>query len=111
MTSDVEKIISDHELIETVAIYKILANPTRIRILYALERDEMDVSNLMILLATDQSTISHQLAILRKHQLVAATKVGKHVNYRLDDPHILKVIDATLAHVKHVIVGLPHQYE
>lgn len=111
MATNAEKLINDPELSEAVAIYKVLGNPTRIRILYALETEEMDVTSLVNLLASDQPTISHQLAILKKHQLVRFTRVGKHVLYRLDDPHILEVIEATIAHVKHVILGLPHPTE
>ncbi|MCM0599433.1 ArsR/SmtB family transcription factor [Periweissella fabalis] len=105
------KALSAPELAETAAIYKVLSNPTRIRILYALENNELDVSSIVKVLELDQPSVSHQLAVLKKHQLVAFTKVGKHVLYRLDDPHILEVIEATIAHVKHVILGLPHGVE
>lgn len=105
-----QKKISEQEMEETVRIYKLLGNPLRIKILYFLENNQVDVSTIVSELGVDQSAVSHQLAMLKKHQLVDSIKKGKHVYYELDDPHILRIVDDTLAHVAHVVLGKPHPY-
>lgn len=98
----------DTLLHEAVKIYRVLSNIHRIKILYFLETQTADVSTIVAHLGLSQPQVSHQLAILFDYQLVSKNKVGQHVYYRLDDPHILEVINATLGHVQHEITGAPH---
>lgn len=62
---------------------KVLADPTRIRILRLLDREELAVAELQEILATGQSTVSSHLAQLRQAGLVEDRKTGKHVRYSL----------------------------
>lgn len=102
------KLIETQKLQEADRIFKLLSNPTRLQLLYVLEQEELNVGELGTLLQQEQSVISHQLALLRKHQLVSAHKVGKASVYRLDDPHILDVINEMLEHADHVVRGAKH---
>ncbi|WP_429971565.1 ArsR/SmtB family transcription factor [Fructilactobacillus sp. Tb1] len=102
----------DEQLLpEMNKIYKVLSNPTRVKLLYLLEDNEMTVNEIAEKLDLAQSVVSHQLAILREHQLISFHKKGKYVSYSLDDPHILCILDCTYDHVRHVVKGEPHQYE
>ncbi|WP_413628215.1 metalloregulator ArsR/SmtB family transcription factor [Fructilactobacillus vespulae] len=105
-----DKELEQQILAETTTIYKLLSNPTRIKILYLLENQTLTVGELAKRLAVAQSIVSHQLASLRKHQLISFEKQGKYVYYKLDDPHILSIIEMTFDHVEHVVKGEPHQY-
>lgn len=62
---------------------KVLGDPTRIRILRLLAREELAVAELQEILATGQSTVSSHLAQLRQAGLVEDRKMGKNVRYSL----------------------------
>lgn len=84
-------------------IFKVLSDPTRIRILALLANKEMCVSLIAEQLDMTHSAISHQLRLLRDTNLVKFTKDGKEVFYSLDDEHVLTLFDQALDHVKHKI--------
>ena len=101
---------SDNLINEAAKIYKVLSNPTRIKILYFLRYQEIDiqVNDIVTQLKLAQPVISKQLGILRRYQLVRNRKEGNKVFYILDDPHVVEMVDDMLNHVKHEIKGLPH---
>lgn len=82
-------------------IFKVLSDPTRIRILSLLAHGEMCVTCIADALEMTHSAISHQLRLLRTANLVKFTKDGKEVIYSLDDAHVLTLFDQALDHVKH----------
>lgn len=84
-------------------IFKVLSDPTRIRILSLLAQEELCVSCIADALEMTHSAISHQLRLLRAASLVKFTKEGKEVIYSLDDQHVLSLFDQALDHVKHKI--------
>ena len=82
-------------------LFAALAEPTRIRILDALERaGELCVCDLCALLALRQSNVSHQLRLLRGLRLVKNRRAGRLVYYSLDDDHVLHLLHDGLAHVR-----------
>ncbi|MBM7544916.1 MULTISPECIES: ArsR/SmtB family transcription factor [Lactobacillaceae] len=93
---------------EMQRIFKLLTNSTRLNILVLLENKQLSVSDIVQYLKIPQPQVSHQLSILKQHQLVTAERVGKNNLYELDDPHILSVIESTKNHVKHVVNGKKH---
>lgn len=94
----------DEKYIQPMAeIFKVLSDPTRIRILSLLVHQEMCVSNIAASLDMTHSAISHQLRLLRSANLVKFTKDGKEVIYSLDDDHVISLFDQAMDHVKHKI--------
>lgn len=92
----------DEKYVQQMAdTFKVLSDPTRIRILSLLAREEMCVSCIASTLGMTHSAISHQLRLLRATSLVKFTKDGKEVIYSLDDEHVLELFDQALDHVKH----------
>lgn len=73
---------------ETVKLFKIFSDFTRLRIIDLLEAGESSVQDISDSLETSQSAISHQLKLLRDLHVVKAKKVGKQVFYSLQDNHI-----------------------
>ena len=82
------------------ATFGVLADPTRARILHALSLAdaELCVCDLAVLLGISQSALSHQLRLLRDRNVVARTKRGRMVYYRLADDHVRHVFADGLRH-------------
>ena len=80
--------------------FKILGDPTRVKILYALSQKELCVCDLAVLLGMTHSAVSHQLRLLRNTNLVKFRKEGKIVYYSLADEHVIKLIDMGIEHAK-----------
>lgn len=82
-------------------LFKLIGDTTRCRILFALDQNEMCVCDLANVLNMTKSSISHQLAILRKSSVVKCRRSGKEVYYTLDDEHIVKLFEIGLDHINH----------
>ncbi len=89
----------DSEVQAMAEIFKALGDPTRLKIILTLAREEMCVCDLTALSDVSASAISHQLRVLRGLKLVKYRKQGKMVYYSLDDLHIEQVIAAVQEHV------------
>lgn len=73
--------------------FKVLANPTRIRVLDALRDGEHSVSDLCERLDTEQTTMSQHLAVLRSNRFVITERDGATVRYSVSDPDIFTLLD------------------
>jgi ArsR family transcriptional regulator, lead/cadmium/zinc/bismuth-responsive transcriptional repressor len=82
------------------SMFKILADPSRLRILFALERREMCVCDLAALLEITESAVSHQLRFLRSVNLVKNRREGTILYYRLVDDHVKILTDVGLSHIR-----------
>jgi len=80
--------------------FRVLGDPTRLRIVHALSTEELCVCDLANLLQTSQSTVSHSLRALRQMRLVRFRKDGKIAYYSLDDDHIASLIGEGFRHVE-----------
>ncbi len=92
--------LPEDEVIEDVAeMFKVLAHPTRVRIVHALSREEMCVCDLAQVLGLSVSAVSHQLRAMRKSRLVRYRMDGKLAFYRLSDPFVRELLDGGIRHV------------
>ncbi len=80
--------------------FKVLSDPTRLRIVLALSMEELCVCDLAAVLGLSVSAVSHQLRLLKGHKLVAFRRQGKQVFYRLDDDHVINLINEAASHVQ-----------
>lgn len=85
---------------ELAEIFKVLADPTRLRILSALSSGEMCVHDLCARVSMSQTAVSHQLRTLRQARLVAPRRAGREIFYSLDDDHVLTLIRHGLEHAR-----------
>ena len=90
------------ELSVVTQVFKLLGDPTRARLLYALlEAGELCVCDLAAATATAESTVSQALRMLRASGVVAGRREGRNVYYRLSDGHVRMLLDVTREHVVH----------
>jgi ArsR family transcriptional regulator len=82
-------------------IFKIIGDPTCIRIMWALNQSEMCVCELAAALSMTRSAVSHQLKKLKEAKLVKFRREGKNVYYSLDDQHVTNIIRLALVHLQH----------
>lgn len=88
-------------ILDLAETFKILGDPTRIKILHVLTNNEMCVCDIAAAINMGQSAISHQLRILRTARLVKYRKDGKSAWYSLDDDHVLLLMRQGLDHIQH----------
>ena len=102
--SSIENVLSnmpaEEVLIDLAEFYKVFADSTRIKILFALHNSEMCVCEICEVLNATQSAISHQLRILKQMKLVKYRKEGKSVIYSLADDHIQCILSMGMEHIK-----------
>jgi ArsR family transcriptional regulator len=79
--------------------FKILGDPTRLRILYALHAGELCVCDLGETLDMSVSAVSHQLAVLKTARLVRHRREGKIIYYSLADDHVSNLLRSTRIHL------------
>lgn len=100
--NDIKERFQIEEYVPTLSgIFKAMGDPTRLRIIYLLSLNPLCVCDIATLLDMSQSSISHQLRILRDLRIVKFKKQGKLVIYSLDDDHVLKILGEGLNHAKH----------
>jgi DNA-binding transcriptional ArsR family regulator len=94
-------LLPEEQTADLAALFKVLGDPTRVRILQALSAEELCVCDITALLGMTISAVSHQLRVLRAHKLVKYRKQGKIVFYSLDDHHVTGLMRDGLEHVCH----------
>jgi DNA-binding transcriptional ArsR family regulator len=86
--------------VQTLAdTFRMLGDPTRVRILDVLAAGELCVCDLADLVAISESAVSHQLRLLRGMRLVRPRRAGRQVYYSIDDQHIISLFQQGLRHV------------
>lgn len=92
--------LGEEKLLDLAELFKVLGDPTRIKIIFILFKEEMCVCDIADSLNMTQSAISHQLRVLKQARLVKFRKVGKTVFYSLDDEHISQIFNCGLHHIE-----------
>jgi DNA-binding transcriptional ArsR family regulator len=90
------------ELARVTSVFKLLGDPTRSRLLYALlEVGELCVCDLAAATDTAETTVSQSLRMLRASGVVTGRRDGRNVYYRLSDAHVRLLLDVTREHIAH----------
>ena len=100
LTSLQQKLLAFSTIVAVADVFKLLGDPTRVRLLDALSHGERCVCDLATLVGTSESAISHQLRLLRSARLVRVRRVGRMAYYSLDDHHVIGLLHDTRKHVE-----------
>lgn len=90
-----------------VMSFALLADPTRVRILWALRDNESDVATLAATAGCRPTVASQHLSKLRFAGLVEGTRDGRRVVYRLHGAHVRNLLTEALFHADHHVSGQP----
>lgn len=89
----------EQQLYELSDLFRVFADSTRVKILYAMMDTELCVNDIAQLLGISQSSVSHQLRVLKDAKLVKFRRDGKAIFYSLDDEHVSMIINMGLEHI------------
>ena len=90
---------------------KLVADHTRLRILWALLHGEHSVNELAHHVGAQPAAVSQHLAKLRLGRLVRTRRDGNHIFYLADDSHVRRLVNEALLHADHVTRNLPDHSE
>lgn len=101
---DIEKykatLLVEEEYQDLSQLFKMFADPTRLRIFTVLSQGEFCVDHLRRILDMSHSAISHQLSSLRKLNLVKTRREAQNIYYSLSDDHVMQIFKQALEHVR-----------
>jgi DNA-binding transcriptional ArsR family regulator len=94
--------LPEGDLVQVSAVFKLLGDPTRAKLLYALlEAGELCVCDLAAATGIAETTVSQSLRLLRASRVVTARRDGRLMYYRLADAHVRMLLDLTREHLTH----------
>jgi DNA-binding transcriptional ArsR family regulator len=90
------------EAADLAELFRLLGDPTRVRILFALlDAGELCVCDIAAVVAVSETKVSQAMRLLRAARVVRNRRDGRNVYYRLDDTHVRLVLDLTREHLAH----------
>lgn len=96
------KLVGLEEAEGLAALFRLLGDRTRTRILFALaEAGELCVCDLAATVGVPETSVSQALRLLRTAGVVRARREGRMVFYRLDDDHVRLLLDLSREHLRH----------
>lgn len=95
-----DQVPTEEELYDLAELFKVFGDSTRIKILYVLIESDMSVGDIAQALNMTQSSISHQLRVLKQSRLVRFRREGKNIVYSLADDHVHTIMSQGLEHLE-----------
>ncbi len=92
-------------LVEATGVFALLADATRLHLLWLLAQEESDVGSLTERIEASRTAVSQHLAKLRLAGLVETRRAGRHIYYRLSDGHLRRLVLEALSHADHRVSG------
>jgi DNA-binding transcriptional ArsR family regulator len=94
-----------------VEVFQMLADPTRVRLLWELLAQEMSVNELATAVDKSPSGVSQHLAKLRAVRLVATRRQGNQIFYRIENAHVSQLVEDGIYQAEHTSDGVPRHHQ
>jgi len=92
-------LLSDDHAVALADLFRLLGDPTRLKIVVSCLRTPLAVSDIADKLGLSVSLVSHHLRLLRGARLVRADRQGKQVYYQADDLHVRRMVEDMVTHI------------
>jgi DNA-binding transcriptional ArsR family regulator len=92
-------LLSDDHAVALADLFRLLGDPTRLKIVVSCLRTPLAVSDIADRLGLSVSLVSHHLRLLKGARLVRADRQGKQVYYRADDLHVRRMVEDMVTHI------------
>jgi DNA-binding transcriptional ArsR family regulator len=99
--------LPDHEVDLVVEVFRMLADATRVQVLWALVGREMSVNDLAVHVGKPAPSVSQHLAKLRMARLVRTRRDGTTIFYSLENGHVGQLVTDAVFNAEHVGPGIP----
>lgn len=100
--STAASLIDVDEAIDLAEMFRLLGDPTRVRILFALlEAGELCVCEIAAVVDTSDTKVSQAMRLLRGAGVVRNRRAGRNIHYRLDDDHVRLLLELSREHCSH----------
>jgi DNA-binding transcriptional ArsR family regulator len=99
--------LADDQADLVVEVFRMLADATRVQLLWALADREMSVNDLASRVAKPAPSVSQHLAKLRMAHLVRTRREGTSVFYRLENDHVRQLVTDAVHNAEHATGGVP----
>jgi DNA-binding transcriptional ArsR family regulator len=93
-----------------VEVFRMLADATRVRLLWTLLGGELSVGELVAMTGKSQTGVSQHLAKLRMARLVQTRRQGTQVFYRVDSDHVRQLVQDAIFHAEHAGTEVPEHH-
>ena len=100
--------VTDDEASELAEMFRLMGDPSRLRIILACLDQPTPVGQLAEALGLSPSLVSHHLRLLRAARVLRGRRQGKQVFYSAADDHIRRVIEDMIAHVGEPVAEVDH---
>jgi ArsR family transcriptional regulator, lead/cadmium/zinc/bismuth-responsive transcriptional repressor len=94
-----QSLLSDDDAIALADLFRLLGDPSRLRIVVSCLRAPLAVSDIAERLGLSVSLVSHHLRLLKGARLVRADRQGKQVFYAADDAHVRRMVEDMVTHI------------
>ena len=103
----VAAVLPDDQVELAADMFRMLADGTRIRILWALVDRELSVNDLATEVGKLPAAVSQHLAKLRMTRLVRTRREGTQIFYRLENEHVAQLVTDAIHNAEHSADGIP----
>ena len=110
MNADAQQALPDEQVELAVEIFRMLADGSRVRMLWALSDGELSVTELADRLQKPGPSVSQHLAKLRMARMVRTRREGNQVFYRVENEHIASLVRDAIHNAEHAGDGIPEHH-